>query len=204
MAKGFNRGGGMPGNMAQLMKQAAARLIVGDRDLFLQKDISCIQSFIHQHRGDACLLLSVQDRLLDRRCASVLRKQGGMHIHASERRDLQNCLRQDLSESDHDDHVRRDLTDALHQHAAVFEVSGQLAVRDGQGFIGHAKHLACAGGFVCTAGDELFAAHGLMTCAAVRGGKEENLVSLLAEFQREASGQQIAVVRMCADHQKTE
>lgn len=70
-------------------------------NLLLIQHISGVQSCIHLHDGHTGLRLPVDDHSLDRRCPTVFRKQGCVDIQASVLRQIQDLLRQDLSEGCH-------------------------------------------------------------------------------------------------------
>src|SRR5690606_11410896 len=61
-----------------------------------------IEAAFHAHDGDAGYLVARQDRALDRRCAAPARQEAGMDVQATQRRPIQDWLRQDQAIGHHD------------------------------------------------------------------------------------------------------
>ena len=90
----------------KLVKQTSACLIFRYTHLALCDHIAGVESHIHAHRCHARDCIPVDDGPLDRCRTTVFRKQRRMHVYASVTRHIKNTLRQDLSESSHDNDIR--------------------------------------------------------------------------------------------------
>ena len=84
-----------------IRREKASSNICSNGDLLFYQHIAGVQSRIHLHDGHTGLRLPVDDHSLDRRCPTVFRKQGCVDIQASVLRQIQDLLRQDLSEGCH-------------------------------------------------------------------------------------------------------
>jgi len=56
----------------------------------LQDDVAGVHVFVHVHRGNARLMVAMQDRVLNRRGATPARQQRGVNVDASETWDFQH------------------------------------------------------------------------------------------------------------------
>ena len=91
-----------PAQHHQLVMQSFEGVLRSNGDFLPVQHIAGVQSRIHLHDGHTSLGLSVDDHSLDRRCPAVFRKEGCMDVQTSVFRQIQNLLRQDLSERRHD------------------------------------------------------------------------------------------------------
>jgi hypothetical protein len=59
-------------------------------DLFLEKDWTCIQTFIQSHNRDASSFFSIGDRPLNRSRSPIFRQQRGMHVESAKARQIKH------------------------------------------------------------------------------------------------------------------
>ena len=91
-----------PAQHHQLVMQSFEGVLRSNGDFLSVQHIAGVQSRIHLHDGHTSLGFSVDDHSLDRRCPAVFRKEGCMDVQTSVFWQIQNLLRQDLSERRHD------------------------------------------------------------------------------------------------------
>ena len=95
---------------AQPFKEFPRRFSRKDFQFPFQQHISRIQAYIGKHGGDARYFLAVDQGPLNGRRSAVFRQQRGVHVDASQRRQLQNFARKYLSERRRYHKLRRGLS----------------------------------------------------------------------------------------------
>ena len=88
--------------------------IVGNSERLLHDDASGVDVVIEEEGGDTSLRLAIDDSPVDRRCATILRQQGGMHIERAETGHGPHHLGQH-AESHHHLKVGTEATQLLHE-----------------------------------------------------------------------------------------
>src|SRR5262249_45017599 len=92
-----------------------------DGHLFLQQDVTGVESFIEQHRSHAGYRLALGNRPLDRRSAAILWQQRGMQVDVAEAWKREHPRRNDPSVAHHDNRVGRDLLVTFSEFGIVLD-----------------------------------------------------------------------------------
>ncbi len=105
-------------HVGQPFRQLTAAFPRQNVHAFLHQHRPCIHPTIHQHGGDACLFIPLQNAPGNGGTAPVARQEGGMDVHVAQGRNVQQLLGQNLPEGRRNAQIRGQGLQFLHAFLA--------------------------------------------------------------------------------------
>ena len=106
----------------QSRRQRLRSIGILDRHLGLQQHVACIETSVDLHRCHAGHAIARSNRPLDRRRAAIQRQQRRMNVDVPQRRQIDHPLRNNPPITNHNDRLRRNLTERLAKLLIVLDL----------------------------------------------------------------------------------